>query len=70
MLTYPCLQALHDLQPYVHVMLASAPLANSTQVGEFDAWLRTVPDSHIKEWSSQPGNYHLMTMQGEDRHAG
>lgn len=59
------LQALLDLHPYVRVMLASAPLANASQAEEFKAWLRTVPDSHIKEWSSQPGNYQLMTKQGK-----
>jgi hypothetical protein len=59
------LQALLDLHPYVRVILASAPLASANETEEFAAWLRTVPDSHIKEWSSQPGNYQLMTKQGE-----
>lgn len=59
------LQALLDLHPYVRVILATAPLASATETEEFAAWLRTVPDSHIKEWSSQPGNYQLMTKQGE-----
>lgn len=58
------LQALLDLHPYVRVILASAPLASVNETEEFEAWLRTVPDSHIKEWSSQPGNYQLMTKQG------
>jgi hypothetical protein len=58
-------QALLDLHPYVRVILASAPLASANETEEFAAWLRTVPDSHIKEWSSQPGNYQLMTKQGE-----
>ncbi|WIA28468.1 hypothetical protein OEZ86_011012 [Tetradesmus obliquus] len=56
--------ALLDLHPYVRVILASAPLASVNETEEFEAWLRTVPDSHIKEWSSQPGNYQLMTKQG------
>jgi hypothetical protein len=45
-------------------MLASAPLATGPQVAEFNQWVATVPDAHIREWKSQPGNFQLMTKQG------
>lgn len=50
-------------------MLLSKPLATSDDVAGFEAWLHTVPDSHIKDWSSQPGNYQLMTKQGRGQQA-
>lgn len=57
-------QELMALKPWVTVTLASAPLATKEEVSYFDAWVNTVHDAHIKEWKSQPGNYHLMTKQG------
>eukprot|EP00878_Enallax_costatus_P008075 GHUV01008445.1.p1 GENE.GHUV01008445.1~~GHUV01008445.1.p1 ORF type:complete len:900 (+),score=338.15 GHUV01008445.1:421-3120(+) len=58
------LTALHDLSPNVRVLLSSPPLASTDDMAAFEAWLKTVPDSHIRDWSSQPGNYQLMTKQG------
>jgi hypothetical protein len=52
------------LTPWVTVTLASAPLATSEEISFFDSWVNTVADAHIREWKSQPGNYHLMTKQG------
>jgi hypothetical protein len=59
-------QELMALKPWVNVVLASAPLATQEEVGAYDAWVNAVPDAHIREWRSQPGNYHLMTKQGEE----
>eukprot|EP00879_Flechtneria_rotunda_P005303 GHRR01005589.1.p1 GENE.GHRR01005589.1~~GHRR01005589.1.p1 ORF type:complete len:720 (+),score=275.87 GHRR01005589.1:145-2304(+) len=58
------LTELRDLAPYATIMLASAPLASTTDMAAFNTWVSNVPDSHIKEWREQPGNYHLMTKQG------
>ncbi len=54
------------------VILARAPLATQAEVQAFESWVNSVPDAHIKEWKAQPGNYHLMTKQGEQGwgHAG
>jgi hypothetical protein len=58
-------QELYVLKPWVTTIVASAPLATAQEVQEYDDWVSSVPDAHIKEWRSQPGNYHLMTKQGE-----
>jgi len=57
------------LKPLVTVILASAPLATADEVASYEAWVNSVPDAHIREWKTQPGNYHLMTKQGEGRQA-
>lgn len=58
-------QELNVLKPWVTTIVASAPLATAEEVAAYDNWVSSVPDAHIKEWRSQPGNYHLMTKQGE-----
>lgn len=58
------------LKPWVTVILASAPLATHQEVATYDAWVNAVPDAHIREWKSQPGNYHLMTKQGGEEEEG
>jgi hypothetical protein len=35
-----------------------------SDLAAYDAWVNAVPDAHIRQWKSQPGNYQLMTKQG------
>lgn len=59
-----CPQELAGLKPWVTVLLASPPLATAQEVSAFESWVSAVPDAHIRQWRSQPGNFHLMTKQG------
>lgn len=59
------MQELKALKPWVTVTLGNAPLATNGEMEVLTSWWDKNASTRAKKWRSRPGNYQLMSKQGD-----